>query len=57
VESSATAVTEGFGELERNRRELTGFEQDERGIFRGGGPYICWSKDPAYNVLAVLQER
>jgi predicted enzyme related to lactoylglutathione lyase len=34
-----------------------GFEQDERGIFRGGGPYIAWFKDPAGNVLAVLQER
>ncbi|MEA2335641.1 MAG: hypothetical protein QOG40_2131 [Solirubrobacteraceae bacterium] len=34
-----------------------GFEQDERGIFRGGGPFIGWFKDPAGNVLAVLQER
>jgi catechol 2,3-dioxygenase-like lactoylglutathione lyase family enzyme len=34
-----------------------GFEQDEKGIFRGGGPYIAWFKDPAGNVLAVLQEK
>jgi len=34
-----------------------GFEQDERGVFRGGGPYIGWFADPAGNVLAVLQER
>jgi predicted enzyme related to lactoylglutathione lyase len=34
-----------------------GFEQDDRGIHRGGGPYIGWFKDPAGNVLAVLQER
>jgi catechol 2,3-dioxygenase-like lactoylglutathione lyase family enzyme len=34
-----------------------GFEQDERGIFRGGGPFIGWFKDPAGNVLSVLQER
>jgi len=34
-----------------------GMEQDERGIMRGGGPYIGWFKDPAGNVLAVLQER
>ena len=32
-------------------------ETDERGIFRGGGPYIAWFKDPAGNVLSVLQER
>jgi catechol 2,3-dioxygenase-like lactoylglutathione lyase family enzyme len=32
-----------------------GFDQDEKGIFRGGGPYIAWFKDPAGNVLSVLQ--
>jgi catechol 2,3-dioxygenase-like lactoylglutathione lyase family enzyme len=34
-----------------------GFDQDEKGIFRGGGPYIAWFKDPAGNILSVLQER
>ena len=34
-----------------------GFGQDERGVFRGGGPFIAWFKDPAGNVLSVLQER
>jgi catechol 2,3-dioxygenase-like lactoylglutathione lyase family enzyme len=34
-----------------------GAEQDERGINRGGGPYIAWFKDPAGNILSVLQER
>lgn len=35
-----------------------GFEQDEKGIARGEeGPYIAWFKDPAANVLSVLQER
>jgi catechol 2,3-dioxygenase-like lactoylglutathione lyase family enzyme len=34
-----------------------GFEQDERGIFRGGGPYIAWFKDSSGNILSVLQER
>jgi catechol 2,3-dioxygenase-like lactoylglutathione lyase family enzyme len=34
-----------------------GTEQDERGIQRGGGPFIAWFKDPAGNVLSVLQER
>jgi catechol 2,3-dioxygenase-like lactoylglutathione lyase family enzyme len=33
-----------------------GFDQDEKGVFRGGGPYIAWFKDPAGNVLSVLQE-
>jgi predicted enzyme related to lactoylglutathione lyase len=34
-----------------------GFEQDDKGIFRSGGPYIAWFKDPAGNVLSVLQEK
>ena len=34
-----------------------GFEQDEKGVFRGEGPYIAWFKDPAGNVLSVLQEQ
>ena len=34
-----------------------GFEQDEKGVARGGGPFIAWFKDPAGNVLSVLQER
>ncbi len=33
------------------------FEQDDKGISRGDGPYIAWFKDPAGNVLSVLQDR
>jgi catechol 2,3-dioxygenase-like lactoylglutathione lyase family enzyme len=34
-----------------------GIEADERGISRlGGGPPIAWFKDPAGNILSVLQE-
>jgi len=29
---------------------------DEKGIFRGQGPLIAWFRDPAGNVLSVLQE-
>jgi catechol 2,3-dioxygenase-like lactoylglutathione lyase family enzyme len=32
-----------------------GFDQDERGIFRGEGPLIAWFKDPAGNVLSVIK--
>ena len=28
---------------------------DERGIWRGGGPTIAWFKDPAGNILSVLE--
>ena len=34
-----------------------GLGQDEKGINRAGGPYIAWFKDPAGNILAVLQKR
>jgi predicted enzyme related to lactoylglutathione lyase len=29
---------------------------DEKGIFRDGGPNIAWFKDPAGNILSVLEE-
>lgn len=33
-----------------------GFDQDERGIASGpDGPHIAWFKDPAGNVLSVMQ--
>lgn len=32
-----------------------GFGQDERGIARGVGPSIAWFKDPAGNILSVIQ--
>ncbi|APU15060.1 MULTISPECIES: VOC family protein [Actinoalloteichus] len=46
---------------ELKRRGVTferyeGFEQDAKGVFRGGGPLIAWFKDPSGNVLSVLQE-
>ena len=34
-----------------------GMEQDEKGVMRAGGPYIAWFRDPAGNILSVLQER
>ena len=35
-----------------------GFDQDEKGISRAGdGPTIAWFKDPAGNILSVLQEK
>jgi predicted enzyme related to lactoylglutathione lyase len=33
-----------------------GFEQDEKGIARGPGPHIAWFKDPAGNILSVMQQ-
>lgn len=33
-----------------------GFNQDDKGIARGMGPDIAWFKDPAGNVIAVLND-
>jgi catechol 2,3-dioxygenase-like lactoylglutathione lyase family enzyme len=42
--------------VEFERYQGTELETDEKGIFRGGGPLIAWFKDPAGNVLSVIQE-
>ena len=33
-----------------------GISADAKGIMRGNGPDIAWFKDPAGNILAVLQD-
>jgi predicted enzyme related to lactoylglutathione lyase len=33
-----------------------GLEQDERGVMRQWGPPIAWFKDPAGNILSVIQQ-
>ena len=30
---------------------------DQKGIFRGAGPVIAWFKDPAGNILSVLEQK
>jgi len=32
------------------------FKTDEKGIFRSGGPLIAWFKDPAGNILSVIED-
>jgi hypothetical protein len=56
VEDIDAAVAELTARGVRFER-YSGLEQDEKGVFRGGGPYIAWFKDPAGNVLSVLQEK
>ncbi|WP_316748724.1 VOC family protein [Pedobacter gandavensis] len=31
------------------------FKTDEKGVFRGDGPVIAWFKDPAGNILSILE--
>ena len=52
VEGTVDALAERGVEFERY--EGTEIETDEKGVFRGEGPLIAWFKDPAGNVLSVI---
>ena len=53
VDEAVDRLTEAGVPFER----YEGFEQDEKGIARGGeGPTIAWFKDPAGNILSVLDQ-
>jgi predicted enzyme related to lactoylglutathione lyase len=51
IESAVDDLISRGVEFER----YEGMDQDARGINRGGGPLIAWFKDPAGNILSVLQ--
>ncbi len=51
VEAAVDALTEKGLQFER----YDGMDQDERGIATNEGPRIAWFKDPAGNILSVLQ--
>jgi predicted enzyme related to lactoylglutathione lyase len=52
VEATVDALAARGVEFERY--EGTETETDEKGVFRGEGPLIAWFKDPAGNVLSVI---
>jgi predicted enzyme related to lactoylglutathione lyase len=52
VESAVDELSSRGVSMER----YEGFEQDEKGIAHGPGPHIAWFKDPAGNILSVLQQ-
>lgn len=35
--------------------DLPGIKTDEKGVSRSGGPKIAWFKDPAGNILSVIE--
>jgi hypothetical protein len=53
IEPVVDALAERGVEFERypDMEDVT----DERGVMRGGGPPIAWFKDPAGNVLSVIE--
>jgi catechol 2,3-dioxygenase-like lactoylglutathione lyase family enzyme len=52
IDKAVDGLAERGVEFER----YEGFDQDEKGISRGGGPLIAWFKDPSGNILSVLQD-
>ena len=52
IEAAVDALTERGVRFERYETP----EMGEEGIFRGEGPLIAWFKDPAGNILSVLQQ-
>ena len=36
--------------------DLPGLKTDKKGIMRGNGPTIAWFKDPAGNILSVIEQ-
>ncbi len=51
IDEAVDRLTEAGIRFER----YEGPDQDARGIMRGQGPSIAWFKDPAGNILSVLQ--
>jgi catechol 2,3-dioxygenase-like lactoylglutathione lyase family enzyme len=49
-------VVDGLVERGVSFEKYEGFEQDEKGILRGGGPPIAWFRDPSGNILSVIEE-
>jgi catechol 2,3-dioxygenase-like lactoylglutathione lyase family enzyme len=51
IDAAVDALAERGVEFERYEE----FEQDEKGVMRDQGPPIAWFRDPAGNILSVLQ--
>jgi predicted enzyme related to lactoylglutathione lyase len=57
VENIETAVAELTNRSVRFEKYEGDLKTDEKGIFRGRGPKIAWFKDPAGNILSVLEAK
>lgn len=53
IEEAVDRLTKRRVRFERYEGDL---QTDEKGIFRGGGPKIAWFKDPAGNILSVIED-
>lgn len=54
IEEAVSRLTRNGVRFEHYKGDL---KTDEKGIFRGGDPLIAWFKDPAGNILSVLEQK
>lgn len=54
IEDAVSRLTKSGVRFEHYEGDL---KTDAKGIFRGAGPLIAWFKDPAGNILSVLEEK
>ena len=54
VEAAVDELTSRGVEFERYQEFDD--DQDEKGIWRGDGPTIAWFKDPAGNIMSVIED-
>jgi len=52
VEGTVDGLTERGVRFE----QYDGIEQDDKGINRGQGPLIAWFRDPAGNILSIIEQ-
>ena len=55
IEEAVTELTKRGVQFERY--DEPDLKTDKNGIHRGGGPLIAWFKDPAGNILSVIEEK
>ena len=53
IEQAVDRLTNSGVRFERYEGQL---KTDGKGIFRGGGPLIAWFKDPAGNILSIIED-
>ena len=57
VDNVDTAVDELTGQgVKFEQYDFGDIKTDEKGIMRGNGPTIAWFKDPAGNILSIIED-
>lgn len=54
IEETVTELTNAGVRFEHYNGEI---KTDEKGILQGNGPKIAWFKDPAGNILSVIEQK